>query len=596
MMDSSRYTEKAYVGSGGMASVYKAFDQKLRRHVAIKEMNEQFRDNDEVRNLFLNEARKMALVRHQNVVQVYDIFEDEIPTIIMEYMGGGSLATRAGTGTLPSDVVLRIIRQIASGLHAIHNAGLVHRDIKPENILEENNNYKITDFGVAITGEEEALPFVTNKYAAQEVLIEPSKIGASSDIYSLGVMAAELLLGPRQFEQAVRVAIERDADVQLPAIKNSVQAFWQQWVASDAELPPLGKIDESIPDEVAGLVARVMRRDRKERIVDCRTLIKEIDTVIAATGERASAETEYSAKMKRRLDKSKAEKAEPVVAKRKRPLWQKLLATIGGFLLLAIIVLFLLPKGAPSYYFEIATEPAGATVFVNGVAAEPAQSPTIIVASWGDTLSLQLGDDPPTDFVLAEDMAGLAVGDEAYQLQVPLVQPLSIDSSEQAAGWLAERIAQPWPVNAAIAGFAGEERARLPLGTALTFDVTSAQPGSLLLIHLSADNYATVIYPAPNGFAPELVANVAANLGEELRLVTREPFGREWMLFLVSDDAAVLPSIDGGIPIDDTMRAFAIAGRGSPGQALVEWLGETLQSAAVSGTFLETEVVAGNAE
>ena len=84
----------------------------------------------------------------------------------MEYMSGGSLATRMGTDPLPTEVVLRITRQVAEGLQAIHDAGLVHRDVKPENILEEAGNYKITDFGVAMTGDEDALPFVTNKYAA----------------------------------------------------------------------------------------------------------------------------------------------------------------------------------------------------------------------------------------------------------------------------------------------------------------------------------------------------------------------------------------------------------------------------------------------
>ncbi|HNP34704.1 MAG TPA: serine/threonine-protein kinase [Woeseiaceae bacterium] len=590
-MDSSRYTEKTYVGSGGMASVYKAFDQKLRRHVAIKEMAEQFRDNDEVRDLFLNEARKMALVRHQNVVQVYDIFEDEVPTIIMEYMSGASLATRAGTGTLPADIVLKIIRQIASGLRAIHDAGLVHRDIKPENILEENNNYKITDFGVAITGDEEALPFVTNKYAAPEVLVDPSKIGASSDIYSVGVLAAELLLGPRVFEEAVREAIERDADVQLPAIKNSVQAFWQQWVASDAELPPLNKINESIPEEVAQLIARIMRRDRKERIVDCRTLIKEIDKAIAATGERASAATEYSTKMKKRMDKTKAENAAPAVVKRKRPLWFKLLAGTLGLLVVAVAALILLPKGPAVYFFDVVTDPEGAAVFINGEPAEPGRSPTRVTASWGDVLTLQPDAGDAVELELVDSMPGLSVGEEAYQLDVTLVKPLSIESSAQAAAWLSDRIAAAWPVEVSIPGIPVDGRVRLPLGTKLTFDVNSAEAGSLWLIHFSADNYATIIYPAPNGFVPDLEANQNSNVGEELRLITREPLGQEWVLFIVAQGLPEPPVIDGVIPVDDTMRAYAIHGPGSPGQQLVVWLAGELASASAAALFLETEVV-----
>lgn len=593
MIDSSRYTEKAYVGSGGMASVYKAFDQKLRRHVAIKEMSEQFRDNEELRNLFLNEARKMALVRHQNVVQVYDIFEGEIPTIIMEHMSGGSLATRVGTGTLPADIVLNIVRQVGTGLRAIHDAGLVHRDIKPENILEEGGKYKITDFGVAVTGEEEALPFVTNKYAAPEVLLDPGKIGPSSDIYSLGVMAAELLLGPRRFEEAVREAIEQDSEIQLPAIRNSAQAFWQQWVASDAELPSLSKLDPSIPEEVSAFIAKVTRRDRKDRIPDSREFVTELDGVIAATGQRASAQTEYNPKIAKKTEKSKAAKAEPAAAKKKKqPLWFKLALVVGGLLLLAVGALFLVPGGPPRYFFDLASEPVGASVLVNGTAPDPAQTPTRVSAAFGDVLTFTLDDGEPREFVLATDMEGLTAGEEAYQLQVTLVEPLSIESSRQAAEWIGERQQAPWPVTARIAGIEPAEPLTLATGLPLVFEVASAQAGSLMMLHLSADNYASVIYPSPNGLSPQIRADETTTIGDELRLVTREPLGQEWMLFLVGTGLDTLPPIDGAIPVNDTMRAFKIDGAGSPGQALIVWLGEVLASPDVSGTLLAVEIVA----
>jgi serine/threonine-protein kinase len=100
----TRYSGKTYVGSGGMASVYRAFDEVLRRTVAIKELTEQLRGNADVRSLFLKEARKMAAVRHQNVVQVYDVSDEgDIPTIIMEYLEGGSIASKLGRGPLTPD-------------------------------------------------------------------------------------------------------------------------------------------------------------------------------------------------------------------------------------------------------------------------------------------------------------------------------------------------------------------------------------------------------------------------------------------------------------------------------------------------------------
>lgn len=588
-MDTSRYTERTYIGSGGMASVYKAIDRTLQRDVAIKEMSDQFRDNETVRSLFLNEARKMAAVKHPNVVQVYDVHDGKVPTIIMEYMGGGSLATQIGAGSLPAVEVLKIIRQVATGLQAIHEAGLIHRDVKPENILEEGGAFKITDFGVAMSGDEDALPFVTNKYAAPEVLIEPTEIGRSSDIYSLGVMAIQLLLGPRNFELAVREAIEQDPQVQLPAIQDSKQAFWQQWVVSSAQLPPLNKLDESIPEELAQFLARATNRDRTQRIADCSTFIDELDRVIKLGQQQESAPTEYSDKMRKRLEKSKAKQA-PAEKKAKKPLWFKLTVGVAGTLLLAVTALLLWPASAPRFYFDLVTTPEGAIVSVNGVAADQS-TPARIVASWGDVVALQVDGQDPVEVQLADGMEGLSIVDDAYQLSVVLIEPLSIDSSAEAAEYLSENLPVGWPVDASIPGIDMSGRIPLELDTSLTFNVVSNEPGSLVMLYLSADNYATVIYPAPNGFSPELEAGRLRNVGEELRLVTKEPYGNEWMVFVIADQLSEFPEIAGAIPIDNTMLAFEIAGTGSPGQALLEWVVESMKPVNTSVTFLELEIV-----
>src|SRR5690606_13770097 len=317
---------------------------------------------EDVRHLFLNEARKMASIRHPNVVQVYDVSEEgDVPTIILEYVSGGSIASRADSGALASEEVLRIVRQVALGLQAIHRTGLVHRDVKPENILEDNGVFKITDFGVAMSGDEDALPFVTSKYAAPEVLIEPDKIGPSSEIYSIGIMAIELLLGNSKYEAAVRETIEKDSKLKLPAIKDSVQAFWQQWVASTSELPPLDKLDNSVSPEVSAFLASMTRRDRTKRIADCEAVLGELDALIKLSGQRARAPTEYSPGMKRKLDQQKAERAGAAdgSTRKKKPLWFKLSVGTGAILLAAVGALFLIPT-TPRFYLEVATTPPGA--------------------------------------------------------------------------------------------------------------------------------------------------------------------------------------------------------------------------------------------
>ena len=344
-MENERYTDKTYVGAGGMAQVYKAYDKDLERNVAIKELSEQLRDNEDIRRMFLAEARKMAQVAHQNVVQVYDIIDGEVPTIMMEYMGGGSLATRMGASALPPSTVLPILEQVIRGLQAIHDAGLIHRDVKPENILEQGGKYKITDFGVAMSGEEETLPFVTNKYAAPEVLTDPSKIQPSSDIYSLGIMAIELLLGTRRFEEVVKEALESDSEeLQLSAIKGSAHAFWQQWVGGTAVLPPLNTIDDSISEDLSKFLCKLTARNPADRPQDCASLIAELGQLKEDEGLRASAHTEYSPKMKRQMDKSKAEAAKIGGEKKKQPMWFKLVVGAGIAILLAFTWLLMLPS------------------------------------------------------------------------------------------------------------------------------------------------------------------------------------------------------------------------------------------------------------
>jgi hypothetical protein len=352
----------------------------------------------------------------------------------------------------------------------------------------------------------------------------------------------------------------------------------------------------SIPQEVSDFLGRVTRRDRSARVPDCRAFIKELDNVIAETGQRASAETEYSEKMKRRLEKAQTPKGAGS-AKKKMPLWFKLVTGVGVLLLVAMIALFLAPSGPSYYYFNVETVPAAAKILLNGEPAESDVTPGQIVATWGDIVSVALEGGESTDIRLQESMEGLTVVEDQYEytLQVELILPLEIATSEQAAAYLEEKMGEPWPVDASIPGFDVTGPIAVPIGTEITFNVVSNKAGSLMLLHLSADDYATVIYPAPNGFAPELEAGNMLNVGEELRLVTREPLGREWLYFVIADGLEAPPELDGVIPIENTMRAYPIAGRGSPGQDLVTWLAEAVRLVQASTTRLDLEIVGSGA-
>jgi serine/threonine protein kinase len=584
-----------------MASVYKAFDQTLRRPVAIKELTEQLRDNVDVRNLFLNEARKMAAVSHQNVIQVFDVSDDgDIPTIIMEYLEGGSVASRIGTGPVPVDEVLTVMKQVAGGLQAIHGVGLVHRDVKPENIIEDHGKYKIADFGVAMSGDEDALPFVTNKYAAPEVLLEPENIGPSSDIYSLGIMAIEMLLGPRRFEEAVREAIAADKRLQLPAIKDSAQAFWQRWVASPVELPPLNKIESTISPELASILADMTRRDRAVRISDGQTVVNRLDEVTKLGGMRAAANTEYSPKMKRRLDRKKAESANAATSSaKKKPLWFKLTLGVGGGLLIALAALLLIPSGPPRFYLEVATTPPGASVTVNGELLPNDPTPTWFNGAWGDAVSFQVDGQNPIEVVLSEDMDGLTELEEGFRLELGWSQPEWIATSRDAARILKQGLPAAWPLEVSL-GTPGSELLdngaySVTVGTDLDFQVMSDQAASIVMIHLGSNDVLAVIYPNPLGVAPRLEPQARTGVGHEIGLVAEEPLGTEWFVFVAAGTLELPPEVPGVQQVGNWAAIYPFGEQGSPGENLVLWLLDTFGDTNASAAVIQIEVTTDEA-
>ncbi|WP_157369763.1 serine/threonine-protein kinase [Zavarzinella formosa] len=141
------------LGKGGFSVVFRAFDNVLQRVVAIKALNKQVAATSPARKRFLREARSSAKVRHENVVQVHAVEEQPLPYLVMEFIPGETLQQRFDrSGPIEPREAARIGRQIAEGLAAAHDTGLIHRDIKPGNILIEDGpqeRVKITDFGMA---------------------------------------------------------------------------------------------------------------------------------------------------------------------------------------------------------------------------------------------------------------------------------------------------------------------------------------------------------------------------------------------------------------------------------------------------------------
>lgn len=225
------------VGQGGMSTVWLADDLRTKREVAIKVLRPEFSDNNEFLSRFRNEALASEKIHSENVVETYDYRETTddagrtICCIVMEYVRGESLADMLSRkGSLDEQLALDVLEQAAHGLSIIHRMGLVHRDIKPGNLLiTEAGQVKITDFGIAKAAE--AVPLTrtgmvvgTAQYVSPEQA-QGKSVAATTDVYSLGVVAYEMLAGHRPFsgDSSVSVAIAH-INQAPPALPTTISA------------------------------------------------------------------------------------------------------------------------------------------------------------------------------------------------------------------------------------------------------------------------------------------------------------------------------------------------------------------------------------
>jgi serine/threonine-protein kinase len=218
-----RYLIKAFVASGGMASVYRAQDNVLEREVALKVIHPHLATDKSFVDKFRREAKMAAQLSHPNLVNVFDQGSDHQSTfLVMEYVPGINLRDAINDfGALEPSRALDILEPLTSGLAAAHAAGILHRDLKPENVfLSDNGTVKLGDFGLAreITSYTQTGSVIgTAAYLSPELVLR-GQADARSDIYSLGVMAFEMLTGKQPYEgdQAVQVAYQH-ANSHIPA-------------------------------------------------------------------------------------------------------------------------------------------------------------------------------------------------------------------------------------------------------------------------------------------------------------------------------------------------------------------------------------------
>ena len=230
-----RYEIQEVLGIGGMAIVYRAYDNIDDRPVAVKILKDECLANEEFRRRFKNESRAIAMLSHPNIVKVYDVsYGERLQYIVMEYVEGISLKEYIEQRrVLPWKEAVHFLTQILRALQHAHDRGVVHRDIKPQNImLLHSGNIKVTDFGIARLARSETRTISENAIGSVHYISPEQARGdltdSKSDIYSLGVALYEMLTGqlPFQSDSTVSIAImqlqtqprqPREINDQIPA-------------------------------------------------------------------------------------------------------------------------------------------------------------------------------------------------------------------------------------------------------------------------------------------------------------------------------------------------------------------------------------------
>lgn len=219
----SRYLVKRTLGEGGMANVYLAHDLILDRDVSVKTLRFEMSNDKQTINRFRREVIAATELIHPNIVTIYDFDDDAkegLHYLVMEYIDGMDLKTYIKKYfPLPLKEVVKILNQVLSAVSMAHKSGIIHRDLKPQNILiDRQGNAKISDFGIAITNSEVAMT-QTNTILGSVHYLSPEQARGGmatdkSDVYSLGIILYELLVGKVPFngENAVTIALKHSQE------------------------------------------------------------------------------------------------------------------------------------------------------------------------------------------------------------------------------------------------------------------------------------------------------------------------------------------------------------------------------------------------
>jgi eukaryotic-like serine/threonine-protein kinase len=258
MASAPRYEILDTIASGDFAVVYRARDRELGRTVAIKQIHQQFLADERQLSRYWKEAQLLATLQHPHVVTIYDLVRSK-GWLILEYMRTSLEPATHGEG-IDLDFLRTALVGILGALEFLHQSGVIHGDVKPSNLLmDPQGRVKLGDFGLARRASNEGGSLLkgTTKYMAPETVSEQfGAVGPASDLYSLGFSAFELICG-KQFDTLFPG---------LGAFGRDRQIAWMMWhAAPDRHLPPIHRVLEGVPEDLARVVEKMIAKDQSRR-------------------------------------------------------------------------------------------------------------------------------------------------------------------------------------------------------------------------------------------------------------------------------------------------------------------------------------------
>ena len=378
------YEIKSELGRGGMATVYRGYDPRFEREVAVKVLPpEMLHADPQFRLRFQREAKIIARLEHPSIVPVYDVGEENNQLyFVMRFMGGGSLAGRIRERVYRVEEAVRLLGQVAPGVDEAHAKGIVHRDLKPSNILFDNQNVPyISDFGIAKLTQAESANVTgsaiigTPAYMAPEQALG-SDVDGRADVYALGVILYEMLTGkqPYQADTPMGLAIKHVTD----------------------PVPHILNVKPDLPAWIETIVATAMAKDRNDRFSTAGEMLETMQAFLRGetpirAGKPLPPSTMQAAS--HAATAHAAPEAKTVFARKNR------LAPLAWLALLFLIVMIVLAGGGFLLFrdklFPAATaSPSPAAAAPASTTPSPLPSPSQTLAALSGTPTATL---PPTD-------------------------------------------------------------------------------------------------------------------------------------------------------------------------------------------------------